>query len=92
MRQKRLVRLYLIVTKLTLLIDNLQNYQGIRWPHSSPSTVTLRPISDINAPTGGYDHYPKRCFSTLVQILISSSTFMIDYENRSSIVHKARTT
>ena len=90
MRQKCLVRLPLIVSKPTLLIDHHQNYQDIRWLRSSPSIVTLRPISDINAPTGEYDHYPRRCFSTLVQILTSFFTSMIDYENLSSTVHKAR--
>jgi hypothetical protein len=81
-----------VVTKLMRLIDTHQNSQDIRWLHSSPSTVTSQPISDTNVPTGEYDHYPKRCFSTRVQILISFFTSMIDYENRSSNVDRARRT
>jgi hypothetical protein len=76
----------------TLLIHAHQDSQNIRWLHSSPSTAILRPISDTNAPTGEYDHYQKRCFSMLVQILTSFFTFMIDYENHSSTVDRARKT
>ena len=43
-------------------------------------------IATGNVPTGEYGHY--RCSSTLVQILISFFTSMIDDEDRSSTVGK----
>jgi len=76
----------------TLFIHTHQNSPNMGWLHSSPFTVTLRPISDTNSPTGEYDHYQKRCFPMLVQIHISFFTSMIDYENRCSTVDRVRKT